>query len=74
MVMVLERSSRLPGSEKRGIDVDLMLVSTPLKFGVGMPGIENTEFGMMDCRSSFVADVAIIGDDVDVDVIIPPPE
>jgi hypothetical protein len=75
MVKLLERSSRLPGSEKSGIDDALMLVNTPVRLGVGIPGMEKTLVGMIDCKSSFVAAVAIIGvDEVEEEVMIPPPE
>jgi hypothetical protein len=45
---------------------------TPLRFGVGIPGMENTVVGMMDWRSSLVVDVDAT--DVVVVVMIPPPE
>ena len=73
MLKVFERSNRLPGNEKRGIDVALMLVKTPDRLGVGIPGMENTLVGMMDWRSNFVAEVEI-RDGLDEVVIIPPPE
>jgi hypothetical protein len=73
-VKVVDRSRRFPGSEKRGMELGLMLVSTPLRLGVGMPGMENTVVGMMDCRSSLVVleDEDMAGGTADVK--IPPPE
>ena len=65
-------SSRFPGNEKSGIELGLMLVRTPVRLGVGIPGIEKTVVGMMDWRSSFVVDVGAI--EVEVVVTIPPPE
>jgi hypothetical protein len=73
MLKVLERSNLFPGKEKRGIDVALMLVKTPDKLGVGIPGMEKTLVGMMDCRSNLVADVEIM-EEFDEVVMIPPPE
>jgi len=52
-----------------------MLVNTPVRLGVGIPGMEKTLVGMIDCKSSFVAAVAIIGvDEVEEEDMIPPPE
>ena len=66
------RSSRFPGKEKSGIEFGLMLVKTPVRFGVGIPGIEKTVVGMIDWRSSFVVDDG--AKDVEAVVTIPPPE
>ena len=73
MLKVFERSNLFPGKEKRGMDVALMLVKTPDRLGVGIPGMEKTLVGMMDWRSNFVAEVEIM-DELDEVVIIPPPE